>query len=145
MGEECVYYKSDKSIADSLQGRVVAASDSIVRSNEAFYRDSMDGMIARMVHTLDSINPFGVFDSTLVKTLGMKVPNTNTCPEHCSKFNVDLPFAFGMLPTELDFQMCTPYVVMGNQNVLSFLRFVIRCVVAVMCIGLVVTNLPRSI
>lgn len=145
LGDECVYYKSDKAIDDSLRQRMQSASDSIVQWNEEFYRDSMDGIVDRVVRTLDSINPFGVFDSTLVKTLGMKIPNTNTCPEHCSKFKVDLPFAFGLLPVDLDFGMCTPYVVMGNQNVLSFLRFVIRCVVAVMCIGLVVTNLPRSI
>lgn len=143
VGDECVHYQSQKHIDDSLASRVQGAADSIRQQNEDFYRDSMDGLFARVLHTLDSINPFGVFDSTLMKTIGAKVPNTNTCPEDCSKSQADIPFLFGIVHTTIDYGLCLPRVPLGNVNILQFFRFLIRCIVAITCIGMVMNAIPK--
>ena len=137
VGSECVNFDSDRKISDSLNRYITQQGDSIRMGNQAFYRDSVDKMFQDVKDTLTKWNPFGMFDSTLMKTLGAKVPNTNTCPEHCTKFAIPVPFSFGPLNLELDWNLCHPWLVLGSKDVMSFLRFIIRVIVAVTCIGMV--------
>ena len=137
VGSECVSYDSDSKIADSAQRYIARQGDSIRASNQAFYKDSVDSYFQQIKDTLSKLNPFGMFDSTLMKTLGAKVPNSNTCPEHCSKYRVDIPFIFANLGIDLDWQLCASWAVLGGQNVMSFLRFIIRVIVAVTCISMI--------
>lgn len=137
IGNECVNVDSDKKISDSLNRYIAEQGDSIRLSNQAFYKDSVDRMFQDVKDTLNKWNPFGMFDSTLMKTLGAKVPNTNTCPEHCSKFSVPIPFSFGPLGLEFDWNLCHPWLVLGSKDVMAFLRFIIRVIVAVTCIAMV--------
>lgn len=137
VGSECVSYDSDAKIADSAQRYIARQGDSIRASNQAFYKDSVDSYFQQVKDTLTKWNPFGMFDSTLMKTLGAKVPNSNTCPEHCSKYRVEVPFIFGNLGIDLDWQLCASWAVLGGQNVMSFLRFIIRVIVAVTCIAMI--------
>jgi len=144
VGDDCIHYDSDKKIGDSLQNVIQRYGDSIKASNESFYRDSMTSLISQVKDSIVAINPFGVFDSTLMKTLGAKVPNTNTCPEHCSHWFVGIPFPFGVLQTDINYRLCVPWGVLGNLNVLQFLRFLIRCIVAVTCITMVMSAVAKA-
>ena len=122
---------------------VAAYGDTLRQKNSEFLADSVDGMFQAVKDSLKVWNPVGIFDSTVLSTLGMKIPNTNTCPEHCSKFEVDIPFMFGTQHFTIDYGLCLGRAAFANGNVLSFLRFIIRIVVAFTCISAVMWNAAR--
>lgn len=144
VGSECLEFESSKSITDSMQRALTEKGDSVRAWNRKFYSDSLTSIITNVKDSVKRINPFGMFDSTLMQTIGAKVPNTNSCPEHCSSFDVELPFIFGNIPVHLDYKMCVNWSVLGNLNVLQFIRFLIRCVVAFTCIAMVMNEASKK-
>ena len=143
IGSRCIYFDSDSLINDSLTRFVARMGDSIDAKNASYLNDSTALLFQEVQDSLKVYNPLGIFDSTMLNTLGAKIPNTNTCPEHCSKFQVDIPFFFGVRSYTLDFGLCLGRAPFGGGNVLSFLRFIIRLIVAVTCITAVMWNAAR--
>lgn len=143
VGSECIEFDSDASIQDSLLRQIGRYSDSVRAQNESFYEDSVKNMFQEVKDSLYRFNPLGMFDSTLMSTLGASIPNSNTCPDHCSTFAVDIPFLFGTQHVVIDWGLCMGRAVLANGNVLSFLRFIIRIIVAVTCITAVMWNAAR--
>lgn len=143
VGSECIEFDSEASIQDSLLRQIGRYSDSVHAQNESFYKDSVKDMFQEVKDSLMRFNPLGIFDSTLMSTLGASVPNSNTCPDHCSTFAVDVPFLFGTQHIVIDWGLCMGRTALANGNVLSFLRFIIRIIVAVTCITAVMWNAAR--
>ena len=143
IGSECIEFDSDASIQDSISRQIARYGDSLRAKNESFYHDSVDNLFLQVKDSLYRFNPLGIFDSTLMSTLGASVPNSNTCPDHCSTFAVDVPFFFGTQHLVIDWGLCMGRAVLANGNVLSFLRFIIRIIVAVTCITAVMWNATR--
>lgn len=143
IGSQCVYFDSDSLIEDSLTRYISRMGDSINQKNTSYLNDSTTALFSEVQDSLKAFNPLGIFDSTMLNTLGAKIPNTNTCPEHCSRFQVDIPFFFGTRSYTIDFGLCLGRSVFANGNVLSFLRFIIRLIVAITCITAVMWNAAR--
>ena len=117
--------------------------DSINQYNKTYLEDSTTSLFQEVKDSLVAFNPLGIFDSTLLSTLGAKIPNSNTCPDHCSKFEVDIPFSFGTRHITIDYGLCLGRAVFANGNILSFLRFIIRLIIAITCISAVMWNASR--
>lgn len=143
IGDKCEYFESDSMIVDSLKRHAQRLGDSVRALNDAFYRDSVDDIFTEVKDSLRAFNPLHIFDSTLLSELGASIPNSNTCPEHCSTFQVDIPFFFGTQHAVIDWGLCMGRTAFANGNVLSFLRFIIRIIVAVTCITAVMWNATR--
>lgn len=143
IGDKCEYFESDSMIVDSLRRHAQRLGDSVRALNDAFYRDSVDDIFTEVTDSLRAFNPLHIFDSTLLSELGASIPNSNTCPEHCSTFQVDIPFFFGTQHAVIDWGLCMGRTAFANGNVLSFLRFIIRIIVAVTCITAVMWNATR--
>lgn len=143
IGSQCVYFDSDSLIEDSLTRYISRMGDSINQKNASYLNDSTTALFSEVQDSLKAFNPLGIFDSTMLNTLGAKIPNTNTCPEHCSRFQVDIPFFFGTRSYTIDFGLCLGRSVFADGNVLSFLRFIIRLIVAITCITAVMWNAAR--
>lgn len=143
VGSECIEFDSQQSIEDSLNRMVSRMGDTIRQKNQDFYNDSVTLMFQEVKDSLYAFNPLGIFDSTIMSTLGASIPNSNVCPDHCSTFQVSIPFLFGMQNVTIDWGLCMGRAVFANGNVLSFLRFIIRIIVAVTCITAVMWNATR--
>lgn len=143
IGSRCIYFDSDSLINDSLTRFVSRMGDTIDAKNESYLRDSTTSLFQEVKDSLHSFNPLGVFDSTMLNTLGAKIPNSNTCPEHCSKFQVSVPIGFLHLGFTFDYGLCLGRAVFANGNVLSFLRFIIRLIISITCISAVMWNASR--
>lgn len=143
VGSECIEFDSQQSIEDSLNRMVSRMGDTIRQKNQDFYNDSVTSMFQEVKDSLYAFNPLGIFDSTIMSTLGASIPNSNVCPDHCSTFQVSIPFFFGMQNMTIDWGLCMGRAVFANGNVLSFLRFIIRIIVAVTCITAVMWNATR--
>lgn len=74
------------------------------------------------------------FDSAIIAPLGLKVPNTNTCPVDC--FSIDLSGAGEIYSSVkgLSWPLCKSYSAMGGLNVLQFIRLILRIVTAIGCV-----------
>lgn len=143
IGSRCIYFDSDSLINDSLTRFVSRMGDTIDAKNASYLRDSTTSLFQEVKDSLHSFNPLGVFDSTMLNTLGAKIPNSNTCPEHCSKFQVSVPIGFLHLGFTFDYGLCLGRAVFANGNVLSFLRFIIRLIISITCISAVMWNASR--
>lgn len=77
------------------------------------------------------------FDSLILEPLGARVPNTNTCPDHCFTFTIDGGSAQGQSwlgdVGTLDFGLCRPLPGL-NINVFLLLRIIARILVAISCV-----------
>ena len=140
VGPSCMYLGSEQHIRDSLAGQVQAYADTVRQRNEAFKRDSLSSYISQVKDSVRSWNPLGAFDSTILNTLGARIPNSNTCPDHCGNFQVNVPFAFGVIPLHIDYGICQGYAPLGGANVLSYLRFLLRLLVAIACVYTIMWN-----
>lgn len=74
------------------------------------------------------------FDSAIIAPLGMKVPNTNTCPEQC--FAIDLSGAGSVYSgvKGMSWPLCKSYSAMAGLNVLQFIRLILRIITAIGCV-----------
>lgn len=73
------------------------------------------------------------FDSVLVDPLRQRIPNTNTCPEHCFSFDV----AGGVIPgvNNITYPICRNFTIGGiTTNGLLIVRLILRILTAMGCI-----------
>lgn len=139
----CVHWDSDSSIVDSMRRYTTALHDSLIKVNQQYMKDTVPSIIQEVYDSVKSINPFSIYDSTILQQLGATIPNTNTCPDHCSKFELKIPFAFGLVELPVDYGLCLGRAVFGGGNVLSVVRFLIRLLVAWTCISMVLWNAAK--
>ena len=147
-----------QSMSDSAFAGVFPADSSMIDSsmtdtsyfvpNEdslyAVLRDDVDSTRAALADTFESafdtlskeyliIN----FDSLILEPLGVRVPNSNTCPEQCFSFTIEGNNSQGQNwlgdVGTLDFGLCRPLPGL-NINVFLLLRLIARILVAVSCI-----------
>lgn len=140
VGSDCVYVGNDQQVRDSFMQVMSAYADTIRMKNEAVKQDSFTSYVSQLMDSVTSWNPLGAFDSTILSTLGSRMPNSNTCPEDCFVNDVTIPFAFGPIPLTINYGLCTPRAPLANGNVLSFLRFLIRLFVAIACVYTIMWN-----
>lgn len=99
-----------------------------VDSSESALADTMESWFRKLKNDFVLVN----FDSAIIAPLGAKVPNTNTCPESC--FAIDMSAAGGPFASirNMTWGLCKPLI--GNLNVLEFIRLLLRIVTALTCV-----------
>lgn len=111
---------------DSLHSALQESIDQDYQSLE----DTLKNYFDTLRNEIQLIN----FDSAIIAPLGLKVPNTNTCPIDC--FSIDLSGAGSIYSSVkgLSWPLCKSYSAMGGLNVLQFIRLILRIVTAIGCV-----------
>lgn len=113
---------------------VEAALDSSVEED----RDSLEGQLKAAFDSLKKDIMLVDFDSLILEPLGARVPNTNTCPEHCFSWTVggtSGEYAASWLRgvSTLSLPLCNN-LPGYNFNVFIIIRLIARIMVAIGCI-----------
>jgi len=118
-------------VLDSLNTELAASNDSM--------RDALPDSLDIWADSIRKYAPFAMFDSLIYGTFSDHIPNTNTCPEHCSKFQIELA-DIGITQLSIDYGLCLGRAPLGNMNVFAFIRMIARIVTVVSCLMLVYRN-----
>lgn len=136
---------SDDSCMGSLSGNFVQRADSIARiagdSLEAStkrQRDSLPTFWDSTFKELKQYSWFGSFDSTFLANIGAKIPNSNTCPEHCFAMDVNGTYAYVGYNMHLDWKLCRPIApnVLNSLNAFDILKLLARILTVVTCLSI---------
>lgn len=136
---------SDDSCMGSLSGNFVQRADSIARiagdSLEAStkrQRDSLPTFWDSTFKELKQYSWFGSFDSTFLANIGAKIPNSNTCPEHCFAQDVNGTYAYVAYNMHLDWKLCRPIApnVLNSLNAFDILKLLARVLTVVTCLSI---------
>lgn len=75
------------------------------------------------------------FDSLILEPLGLKVPNVTECPEDCFKGSIPGGTIKGVSPDlNIDYKLCKSYTAFAGNNVLLFIRIILRILTAISCV-----------
>lgn len=136
------------SSGDSIYG--IPSIDSLARVLQASIDSDYVVLEDTLQHAFDSLRKdiqLIDFDSLILEPLGMKVPNTNTCPSYI--FDIDLSGAGDIYSGVhgLKWPLCTPLNEIGSSgargrsasmlpsiNVMQLLRLILRIVTALSCV-----------
>ena len=112
----------------------VDSAHQVLRANVDSSLQSITDNMENIFDTLKREFVLVNWDSAIIAPLGMKVPNTNTCPEDC--FAIDLRSAGGIFANIQSFNwgLCRTYPILGGMNVMQFIRLVLRIVTAFACV-----------
>ena len=136
---------SDDSCMGSLPANFVQRADSIARiagdSLEAStkrQRDSLPTFWDSTFKELKQYSWFGSFDSTFLANIGAKIPNSNTCPEHCFAMDVNGTYAYVGYNMHLDWKLCRPIApnVLNSLNAFDILKLLARILTVVTCLSI---------
>lgn len=136
---------SDDSCMGSLSANFVQRADSIARiagdSLEAStkrQRDSLPTFWDSTFKELKQYSWFGSFDSTFLANIGAKIPNSNTCPEHCFAQDVNGTYAYVAYNMHLDWKLCRPIApnVLNSLNAFDILKLLARILTVVTCLSI---------
>lgn len=136
---------SDDSCMGSLPANFVQRADSIARiagdSLEAStkrQRDSLPTFWDSTFKELKQYSWFGSFDSTFLANIGAKIPNSNTCPEHCFAQDVNGTYAYVAYNMHLDWKLCRPIApnVLNSLNAFDILKLLARILTVVTCLSI---------
>lgn len=136
---------SDDSCMGSLPANFVQRADSIARiagdSLEAStkrQRDSLPTFWDSTFKELKEYSWFGSFDSTFLANIGAKIPNSNTCPEHCFAMDVNGTYAYVGYNMHLDWKLCRPIApnVLNSLNAFDILKLLARVLTVVTCLSI---------
>ena len=136
---------SDDSCMGSLSANFVQRADSIARiagdSLEAStkrQRDSLPTFWDSTFKELKQYSWFGSFDSTFLANIGAKIPNSNTCPEHCFAMDVNGTYAYVGYNMHLDWKLCRPIApnVLNSLNAFDILKLLARVLTVVTCLSI---------
>ena len=136
---------SDDSCMGSLPANFVQRADSIARiagdSLEAStkrQRDSLPTFWDSTFKELKQYSWFGSFDSTFLANIGAKIPNSNTCPEHCFAQDVNGTYAYVAYNMHLDWKLCRPIApdVLNSLNAFDILKLLARVLTVVTCLSI---------
>lgn len=136
---------SDDSCMGSLSGNFLQRADSIARiagdSLEAStkrQRDSLPTFWDTTFNELRQYSWFGSFDSTFLANIGAKIPNSNTCPEHCFAQDVNGTYAYVAYNMHLDWKLCRPIApnVLNSLNAFDILKLLARILTVVTCLSI---------
>lgn len=136
---------TDDSCMGSLSGNFVQRADSIARiagdSLEAStkrQRDSLPTFWDSTFKELKQYSWFGSFDSTFLANIGAKIPNSNTCPEHCFAQDVNGTYAYVAYNMHLDWKLCRPIApnVLNSLNAFDILKLLARILTVVTCLSI---------
>ena len=130
-------------VDDSLGLMAGKLGDSLSRKTDSL-RNALPGVLDSLADSLVVWAPFADFDSIIYSTIGAHVPNRADCPEDCQKWTVSIPI-IGLHSYTVDFGLCLGRASFGGLSVLSFLKLLIRLVVAYICIMTAYKVLVRMI
>ena len=112
----------------------MALGDSL-KKNVKKSEDSLPAIWSEYWDSTKKYAPYTDFNEKLMDAIGATIPNTNTCPEHCGKFDINLQQLSWVRNTiGIDFGICVPISTFGNVNVLLFLRLILRILTIVSCL-----------
>ena len=112
----------------------MALGDSL-KKNVKKSEDSLPAIWSEYWDSTKKYAPYTDFEEKLMDAIGATIPNTNTCPEHCGKFDINLQQLSWVRNTiGIDFGICVPISTFGNINVLLFLRLILRILTIVSCL-----------
>lgn len=113
---------------------VMALGDSL-KKNVKNSEDSLPALWSEYWDSTKKYAPYTDFEEKLMGAIGATIPNTNTCPEHCGKFDINLQQLSWVRNTiGIDFGICVPISTFGNINVLLFIRLILRILTIVSCL-----------
>lgn len=113
---------------------VMALGDSL-KKNVKKSEDSLPALWSEYWDSTKKYAPYTDFEEKLMGAIGATIPNTNTCPEHCGKFDINLQQLSWVRNTiGIDFGICVPISTFGNINVLLFIRLILRILTIVSCL-----------
>lgn len=114
---------------------IVQALGDSLKKNVKKSEDSLPAIWSEYWDSTKKYAPYTDFEEKLMDAIGATIPNTNTCPEHCGKFDINLQQLSWVRNTiGIDFGICVPISTFGNINVLLFLRLILRILTIVSCL-----------
>lgn len=114
---------------------VVQALGDSLEKNVKKSEDSLPAIWSEYWDSTKKYAPYTDFEEKFMQAIGATIPNTNTCPEHCGRFNIEIPNVPWITQAlDVDFRLCMPISTLGDVNVLLFLRLILRILTIVSCL-----------
>lgn len=136
---------TDDSCMGRITGNLVFYGDSVASEMGARLQASVDSQRSQLPTFWDSTfaelkqySWFGSFDSTFLANIGAKIPNTNTCPDHCFRQDVNGVFANVPYNLSLDWKLCVPVApsVLNGLNAFDLIKLFARIITVVTCLSI---------
>ena len=106
-----------------------------LKDNVDSAEDSLPSIWSSLWDSTKQYAPYRDFEQRFMEAVGATIPNTNTCPEHCTSFNVDVQnVAWIKSAIGIDFGLCKPISSFGGVNTLLFIRLILRILTIVSCL-----------
>ena len=115
-------------------GGVVGELGGRLQDNVDSAEDSLPSIWSNLWDSTKQYAPYRDFEQRFMEAVGATIPNTNTCPEHCSSFNVEIQnVAWIKSAIGIDFGLCRPISSFGGANTLLFIRLLLRILTIISC------------
>lgn len=137
---------TDPECMGRITGDMVKYGDSVAGELGARLQADVDSQRAELPTFWDSTfkelreySWFGSFDSAFLANIGAKIPNTNSCPEHCFRQDVNGTYAFVAYNMTLDWKLCAPIAPeqLNGLNAFDIIKLLARILTVITCLSII--------